>query len=753
MASGKVKGITIEFTGETNKLDKAIKEVNKETKKLDKELRQVDKALKLDPKNVELLSQKQQILSKNIYETEGKLKALKEQQKQMDAKGVDKNSEEYRKLQREIMTTENKLDHLRAGMEKLNSVKLTALAKQLEITGEKLKTTGKTLSKYVTVPLTAVGAASVKTGLDFDEAMSQVAATLGVTVDEVDELRKYALLMGSTTSFSATEAAEALNYMALAGYDAETSMKMLPVVLNLAAAGGMDLATASDMVTDAQSALGLSIEDTEKMVDEMAKTASKTNTSVEQLGSAYLTVGGTARNLKGGTAELAQVLGLLGDNGIKGSEGGTSLRNMLLSLGSPTDKARAQLDKLGISLYDDAGNMRSLEDVFLDLSDALADANDEERAFILSQIFNKRDLKAVNALLNTDKKRWDEVADAIGDANGAAEEMAQTQLDNLKGSLTILKSALEGAAIAISDVLSPWIRKLADFITNLTTKFNELSPTAKKVIVYLGTALAALGPALILVGNAMNLVSKAILNGTKVVNGFSKALTFVAANPIVLVIALIAALAAGFVYLWKKSEKFRDFFIGMWDRIKTKVDNFVTAFKSAKQKIVEEWKALPEVFSSIWTRIGTGLKNLGTRIGDAVLGAIKSGINGVITTIENVINKAIGLINMAIRLANKLPGVNVGEVGRVSLPRLARGGIVDSATLALIGEGRSSEAVIPLDELWKRMDKMTQSLAGIGGEGITINVYGASGQSVTDLAREVERAIINAQKRRTMVWA
>ncbi len=169
---------------------------------------------------------------------------------------------------------------------------------------------------------------SIETGMGFDSAVSQIAATMGTTVDEIGELREAAREMGAQTAFSATQSAEALNYMALAGYNAEISMKMLPNVMDLAASGGMELARASDMVTDSQTALGLSIEETEKLVDQMAKTASTTNTSVSQLGDAILTIGGTAKNLSGGTEELNQVLGILADNGIKASEAGTHLRNI-----------------------------------------------------------------------------------------------------------------------------------------------------------------------------------------------------------------------------------------------------------------------------------------------------------------------------------------------------------------------------------------------------------------------------------------
>lgn len=304
-------------------------------------------------------------------------------------------------------------------------------------------------------------AQSVETGMEFDKSMSQVAATMGLTTDEIGDLRDTALEMGSSTSFSATQAAEALNYMALAGYDSETAIEMLPNVLNLAAAGAMDLGAASDMVTDSQTALGLSLEETATMVDQMAKASSKSNTSVSQLGDAILTVGGTAKNLAGGTTELNTVLGLLADNGIKGAEAGTHLRNIMLSLSSPTDKAAAQLKALGVEAFDADGNLRPLEDTFLDLQGALDGMTQEDRTQALSTIFNKTDLSSVNALLSTSADRWDELGAAIVDAGGAAEQMANTQLDNLAGDMTLMQSAIEGTQIAISDLLTPSLRELA----------------------------------------------------------------------------------------------------------------------------------------------------------------------------------------------------------------------------------------------------------------------------------------------------
>lgn len=328
---------------------------------------------------------------------------------------------------------------------------------------------------------------SLKTGAEFDKSMSQVAATLGITMEEMNStvgevdtqfghfsgtLRDFAMFMGKNTAFSARQASEALNYMALAGYDAQTSMKMLPNVLNLAAAGNMELATASDMVTDAQSALGLSLEETTKMVDEMARASSRSNTSVEQLGSAFLTVGGTAKILKGGTTELATALGLLADNGIKGAEGGTALRNILNSISGK--KFEKNFGALGISAYDAQGNMRDLKDVFIDMNKAMDGMSTKDRTKLIASTFNIRDLKSVNALLGTSVTRWDELTAAIEDSEGAAGKMAETQLDNLAGDITLMKSAFEGLQITISDKLSPSFRIFVQGVTNGIGVINDI---------------------------------------------------------------------------------------------------------------------------------------------------------------------------------------------------------------------------------------------------------------------------------------
>lgn len=352
----------------------------------------------------------------------------------------------------------------------------------------------------------AFGKSSIDAGSQFDASMSQVAATMGVTTGEIGELRDFAMEMGAKTAFSATQAADALNYMALAGYDSNEAMEALPNVLNLAAAGGIDLAYASDMVTDAQSALGLSMDESAELVDKMAMASSKSNTSVAQLGEAILTVGGTAKNLAGGTTELSTALGILADNGVKGAEGGTALRNIILSLSAPTDTASDALERLGINVFDNEGKMRSLNDIFTDFNGSLSSMTQGEQTQVLNEIFNKVDLKSVNALLANTGDRFNELSGYIDDAAGAAEKMANTQLDNLTGDVTLFQSALEGAKILVSDQLTPSLRSFVQFgtdgLTQVSDAFREdgLSGAigaAKDIILEAGSTIASEFPGMV----------------------------------------------------------------------------------------------------------------------------------------------------------------------------------------------------------------------------------------------------------------
>lgn len=664
MAS-RIQGITVEIGGDTTKLQNALKGVNGQIKSTQSQLKDVNKLLKLDPGNTELLAQKHKLLAEAVSETKEKLATLKTAAEQANtalANG-EISQEQYDALQREIVETEQDLKNL----ETQANQSATAVQK-IATTGEKLKTVGDNISSAgqkllpVTAGVTALGTASVTTAANFESSMSQVQATMGITkdamstvngqsVNTMDTLSKLAKKMGAETAFSASECAEALNYLALAGYDTEQMCNTLPTVLNLAAAGDIALADASDMVTDAMSALGMGVDEAETMVDQMAKTASTTNTSVAQLGEGILTIGATAKSIKGGTAELNTALGILANNGIKGAEGGTHLRNIILSLQNPTDKAAAQMEALGISVYDSKGNMRSMNDILGDLNKSMDGMTSAEKSNIIGTIFNKTDLSSVNALLANTGSTWDDLQQKITASGGAAQQMADTQLDNLQGQITILKSALEGLAISFGELLMPAIKQIVGWVQKFVDWLNGLSEGTKKTVVTIALLAAALGPVLIVIGKVisavgtiMTIVPKiaGVINTVK--GAFAALNTTMLANPIVLIIAAIAALVAAFIYLWNNCDGFRQFWIDLWENVKQVA---ITVWNAIKAFFSQVWEAIKTIFSTVFEVIKTLVTtyfNLYKTIIETVFNVIKTvittiweAIKGVFTTVFNVI--------------------------------------------------------------------------------------------------------------------
>lgn len=363
------------LTAKIQQQDKVLKAQNTILKDYEKQLELIEKEYGANSKEADEMRIKIANQQAAVSKTE---KALAGYKSQLDGLGKETNdaTKDTGKLSTAVSELDTESKAAAKSSKTLGDVLKSGLEAGAKVAGAAIKAAAASIGAAA-VAAVKFGKDSVSAGMDFDSSMSQVAATMGKTGDEIQDLRDFAQEMGSKTAFSATQAADALNYMALAGYDAETSMKMLPNVLNLAAAGGIELASASDMVTDAQSALGLSLDQTSELVDKMAKAASKSNTSVSQLGDAILTIGGTAKGMAGGTTELASALGILADNGIKGAEGGTALRNILLTLSAPTDKAAEAMEAIGLKAYDAQGNLRPLESIFGDLNKALGNMTED----------------------------------------------------------------------------------------------------------------------------------------------------------------------------------------------------------------------------------------------------------------------------------------------------------------------------------------------------------------------------------------
>ena len=330
-----------------------------------------------------------------------------------------------------------------------------------------------------------LGTAAVNVGKEFETAMSQVAATKLLDTStkkgqaQFQALEDAARECGATTAFSATEAAQALNNLAMAGYDTDKSVAALPTTLNLAGAGALSLEQSASILTAGMASLG--IEQTEQgfshFADILAITASKAKTDVAGIGEAITTVGKTAANLKGGTEEVAASLGILADVDLTGSEGGTHLRNMIMSLQNPRNKNAAEMfENLGLSAYDSQGKMRGLNEIFGDLSKSMAGMTDQEKNNILSTIFKQTDIAAASAMLENCGDRFDELYDAAKNSSegmGASAEMYAKQMDNLDGDIDILKSSLSDLGISFYKDAGGPLRSVTQAASGMVTQLNN----------------------------------------------------------------------------------------------------------------------------------------------------------------------------------------------------------------------------------------------------------------------------------------
>lgn len=539
-------------------------------------------------------------------------------------------------------------------------------------------TVGGGLTKGLTLPLVGVGAASVGVATKFESAMSQVAATMGITTEQIkngnkdfENLQKTALNMGATTKYTASEAAEGLNILAQAGLSADESIKAIPTVLSLASAGAMSLDSAATYVTASVKGFGDSMDNAQKYADLMAKGATLANTDVRGLGEALSGVSATANNYKQSVDSTTLSLLRLAEQNITGGEASTMLARAMADIYTPTSKAKKALDELGISAYDGSGKARDFNDIVDELSKAFAGMSDEEANATKNQIFTTYGMNAFNKMTAATTETVDKFKTGLKGATGSAAQQAETQLDNLKGSLTLLQSALEGAGIVIGQRLTPYIRKLADGINVLVTKFNNLTDAQQDMIVRIGLVLAAIGPVMLIMSKLFKFVSMAVtafktfgttmqtiktsidlvragyaglamqMGGipaiiSSLMAGFSGMLV-----PVLSVVAVIGVLVAAFVTLWKTNETFRNKIVSVFDEVKAKIGESINSIKETLSNLNVDFSGVINALKSLWLGFCNIIAPLFTNAFQGVATVIES----VMTVIEGIVQTAVGIIN------------------------------------------------------------------------------------------------------------
>lgn len=388
--------------------------------------------------------------------------------------------------------------------------------------------------------------AVVEIGSAFETSMSKVSALSGATGDDLAALEAKARELGSTTTFSASQAADALGYMALAGWDTQAMLAGVGPVLSLAQAGELDLAAASDLVTDYLSAFNMTAEDTGRMVDVLAYAQANANTTVDGLGQAFKNCAANCNAAGMDVDTTSAAIAMMANQGLKGSEAGTALNAVMRDMTQRMEDGSIKIGDATVAVMDAQGNYRDFADILADVEAATDGMGDAEKAAALQSTFTADSIKGLNLMLNAGAGELSSFRDDLYGCAGAAEDAATAMTDNLQGDLAGMGSAFEELALKIYDGVQEPLRDAVQFVTgSVVPALTFLVEHVDYVAVALGGVAAAVA--------AMNFgkVASALSAVPKLLAGFT-------GGPILLVVGALTALAAGAKWAYDNVQPFRE---------------------------------------------------------------------------------------------------------------------------------------------------------------------------------------------------
>lgn len=587
----RIKGITIEIDGDTSKLSKAIKDVNSELKQSQNKLKDIDKLLKFDPGNTTLLQQKYKTIGTEIEATKKKLETLKTAESQAShalANG-DITEQEFEALQREIIETEQKLQSLTKEFKEFGSVS----AQQVAAAGEKMKTvgssvenTGKKMS-VVSASIAAVGVASGKMAVDFEDAMAKVSTIADTSEVSMDELERAILDLSNQTGISSADIAQNVYDAISAGQKTGDAVNFVTKSSMLAKAGFADAGAALDVLTTIMNAYGLEADKVAEVSDMLIQTQNLGKTTVGQLANSMGKIIPTANAYGVQLDQLCAGYALMTANGVATAESTTYMNAMLNELGkSGTGVAKILQEKTGLSFAELMEQGYSLSDVL-----TIIEQSAKEQGLAFTDMWSSSEAaKAGLITLGDSADKFNGVLGQMQQSTGATDsafEKLQTNSYNIQLTINQLKNTAIELGTALMQVLAPIFVALAEKISALTQWFSGLSDSQKNTIVTIALVVAAIGPLLVIIGKVISVVGTIMTAVPKIVSGITaigkvlKVLwVILSANPIGLVITAIAALVAGFLYLWENCEGFREFWINLWNELKEIVSGAISKIKS-----------------------------------------------------------------------------------------------------------------------------------------------------------------------------
>lgn len=402
------------------------------------------------------------------------------------------------------------------------STKLASMSSTLRNVGQGFISVGSCFNRYITAPIVAVGAVSLKTAIDFEQGMKEVQTISGATAEELVLLSEKAKYMGATTKFTAIEASEAFNYMAMAGWTTSQMLDGIEGIMNLAAASAEDLGTVSDICTDALTAFGLAAGDSAMFADVLARASADTNTNVAMMGETFKYVAPVAGALGFSVQDTAVAIGLMANAGIKSSMAGTSLRKIMSSLGDGVEITGKKLGEYTIETVNADGSMRDFHDILVDLRHAFSQLSESEAMLAAESIGGKTAMAGLLTIVQATDDDFNKLTKSVNNCAGASKEMADMMLDTANGDIVMLKSKLEALAIHIGDKLVPILIKCVDKISEMADWFGNLSDEQQESIMKWAALAAAIGPVLIFIGKVSIGLSSLLKAGSFISGGIGK---------------------------------------------------------------------------------------------------------------------------------------------------------------------------------------------------------------------------------------
>lgn len=781
----RIKGITVQIGGDTTGLSKALSGVNKQIKSTQSQLKDVEKLLKLDPTNTKLLEQKQRLLSGAVEETKTKLDSLKDAEKQVQQQFKDGiiDQSQMDAFNREMVEAQQAFDDATQKAKEFGGVlaqemqlagqKVSEVGEKISGVGEKIGGAGKSIAP-VTGAITAAGTAAVAAAGDFETSFAKLSTIADFSKVSADDMRAQILEVSNQYGISASDIAEAAYSAISAGQDTSDAVQFVADSMKLAKAGFTDSGTSIDTLTTIMNAYGDASGSAADIADRLITAQNLGKTTVAELGSSMGKVIPTAAMYGVNLDNLASAYVTTTKNGIATAESTTYINGMLNELGKSGSTASEILKKkTGKSFKELMDDGQSLSNVLAIVQQAADDSGKS-----MADMFSSQEAAKAAATITQHADDYEAAMDAMAQSGGKTAEAFAVVDDTAAASVEKLKTSVQNMAITFGEMLLPIVENVVAHIQQVVDWLGSLDEGQRKTMIQIAAVVAAISPALIVLGKVVSGIGSIItvsgqlvgfIAGT-VVPGITSTLsglfTFLAANPVVLIIGLItAAIVALVALIAAKGDEIQ--------ALLQAVDNFLQSVFAVDWTTVfgpvlgealnvffanvkNIWDSVKRVFDGVidfirgvftgdWQRAWTGVKEIFRGVFDGLSAVAKAPLNAVI----GLVNMAINGINSVIGAINRLPGVKIGHIGQI--PYLAKGGILSSGS-AVVGEAgpelltvNQGRAIVqPLT------NNNTTNNANYGG--VTVNVYAAAGQSVNAIADAVIDRVQHKIDQTGAVW-